>query len=68
MNNSNEACRAIIDNKDVTVQRVGEVLLEQLVSPGHMGKDETAVLSQHVERILTEQANRLVDVVMKISN
>jgi len=67
MTNLNSVCKEIFNSRDVTSQRVAEVLISELVSPGHLNKNETENLSKTVNKILNEQANRLVSTVMSLS-
>ena len=68
MANLNSVCREILNSRDVTIQRVAEVLVTELTAPGHLNKNETENLSKAVNKILNEQSNRLISTVMSLSD
>ena len=68
MANLNSVCREILNSRDVTIQRVAEVLVTELTAPGHLNKSETENLSKAVNKILNEKSNRLVSTVMSLSD
>jgi len=68
MSNTNTICKEILNSKDVTAQRVTEVLLTELAGPGHLKKAEVATLSQKVSMILNGQTDQLIQRVMKLNS
>ena len=66
--NTNSICKEILNSKDVTTQKITELLVTELVAPGVTGKNEVSVLSRKIASVVVEQSDALINRVMKITN
>ena len=64
MSNSNVVGRTILDTRDVLNQKISEVLLTELVAPGHLDRELVASLAKKIQIILHEQTDQLIDRVL----
>ena len=64
MSNSNNVCKTIMDSRDVTNQKISEIVLAELVVNGALDKDGALVFAQKLHRVLNEQTDVLVDRVL----
>ena len=67
MANTNQICREILNTRDVILQRVAEVLITDLVTPGTLDKATASSLTKRVEQVVHAQSQQLVDRVVSLS-
>ena len=61
MKDSNAVCRAILDSRDVSHQRITEVLLTELVALGDVDRNVVVALAKKLREVLNEQTDALVN-------